>query len=112
MGGWMILVLLRFFAMCIALGCEPTLADTWKPSPGHTQIPIWPGTPPDTKPISGPEIAVGVKQNVAGKPWTYVTRVSDPTMTIYSPSSKNTGAAVAVFPGGGFEGLAIDLEGT
>ena len=33
-------------------------------------------------------------------------------MTVYSPKGKNTGAAVVVFPGGGFEVLAIDLEGT
>jgi acetyl esterase/lipase len=33
-------------------------------------------------------------------------------MTIYSPKSKNTDAAVVVFPGGGFNALAIDLEGT
>ena len=33
-------------------------------------------------------------------------------MTVYSPTGKNTGAAVVVFPGGGYEELAIDLEGT
>jgi acetyl esterase/lipase len=33
-------------------------------------------------------------------------------MTVYSPSGKNTGAAVVVFPGGGYQILAIDLEGT
>ena len=33
-------------------------------------------------------------------------------MTIYSPEGKNTGAAVVVFPGGGYLDLAIDLEGT
>jgi acetyl esterase/lipase len=33
-------------------------------------------------------------------------------MTVYSPNEKNTGAAVVVFPGGGYQGLAIDLEGT
>jgi len=33
-------------------------------------------------------------------------------MTVYSPTGKNTGAAVVVFPGGGYEILAIDLEGT
>ena len=38
--------------------------------------------------------------------------VTQPTITIYSPTAKNTGAAVIVFPGGGFHGLAIDLEGT
>ncbi len=33
-------------------------------------------------------------------------------MTIYSPKGKHTGAVVVVFPGGGFQVLAIDLEGT
>ena len=49
---------------------------------------------------------------MAGKPWTYVGNVSRPTMTVYSPTGKNTGAAVVVFPGGGYQILAIDLEGT
>ena len=49
---------------------------------------------------------------VAGKPWTYVGHVSTPTITMYSPQGKNTGAAVVVFPGGGYNILAIDLEGT
>jgi acetyl esterase/lipase len=33
-------------------------------------------------------------------------------MTVYLPTGKNTGAAVIVFPGGGYQDLAIDLEGT
>jgi acetyl esterase/lipase len=33
-------------------------------------------------------------------------------MTVYSPAGSNTGAAVVVFPGGGYSILAIDLEGT
>jgi acetyl esterase/lipase len=33
-------------------------------------------------------------------------------MTVYSPKANNTGAAVVVFPGGGYSILAIDLEGT
>ena len=33
-------------------------------------------------------------------------------MTVYSPKGKNTGVAVVVFPGGGYNCLAIDLEGT
>jgi acetyl esterase/lipase len=33
-------------------------------------------------------------------------------MTVYSPQGNNTGAAVIVFPGGGYEVLAIDLEGS
>jgi acetyl esterase/lipase len=49
---------------------------------------------------------------VAGRPWTRVTHVSRPTMTIYPPSGINSGAAVVVIPGGGYMVLAIDLEGT
>ncbi|MGC2273257.1 MAG: alpha/beta hydrolase, partial [Candidatus Sulfotelmatobacter sp.] len=45
-------------------------------------------------------------------PWTYISNVSLPTMTVYSPIGENTGAAVVVFPGGGYQILAIDLEGT
>jgi acetyl esterase/lipase len=41
-----------------------------------------------------------------------VGNVSQPTMTVYSPKGKNTGVAMVVFPGGGFQILAIDLEGT
>jgi len=92
----------------------------WQPSPGHTQVPIWPGTPPDAKSQSaaGPEAsatavdAAGNKKLVGGRPWVYVSNVSRPTMTVYSPQGKNTGAAVVVFPGGGYGILAIDLEGT
>jgi acetyl esterase/lipase len=91
----------------------------WQPSPGHTQIPIWPGTPPDARPVEGPEVAgtvvddaTGKPRLVGGKPWTYVDKVSQPTITIYPPQGKNTGAAVVVFPGGGYNVLAIDLEGT
>ena len=52
------------------------------------------------------------KELVASKPWLYINNVSRPTMTVYSPTGHNTGAAVVVFPGGGYQILAIDLEGT
>jgi acetyl esterase/lipase len=86
----------------------------WQPSPGHTQIPIWPGAAPNPEPVAGPEFAeeVGKKDFVAGKPWIAVENVTRPTMTVYSPKGKNTGAAVIVYPGGGYWILAIDLEGS
>ncbi len=69
---------------------------------------------PDPQPVAGPESAktAGKDELVAGRPWAYVSNVSRPTMTVYSPKGKNTGAAVVVFPGGGYQILAIDLEGT
>ena len=90
----------------------------WQPSPGHTQVPIWPGTPPDAQPVGGPEVsgtvvdANGGEKLVGGRPWVYVNDVSQPTMTVYPPVGHTTGAAVVVFPGGGYNVLAIDLEGT
>ena len=90
----------------------------WQPSTGHTQIPIWPGAIPDAKRATEPEVAGtvidtnGNPKLVGGRPWTYVDKVSQPTMTVYSPTVRDTGAAIIVFPGGGYNVLAIDLEGT
>src|ERR1700723_22790 len=91
-----------------------TQTQDWQPSPGHPQIPIWPGAAPNAVPVAGPEASTVREKDhlVAGKPWVYVERVPRPTLTVYSPTGKNTGAAVVVFPGGGYEDLAIDLEGT
>jgi len=106
---------LLIFAFCVTFAFGGLTAQTsaWQPSPGHTQMPIWPGAAPDAQPIAGPEtIKTEAKELVAGKPWLYINNVSQPTMTLYSPKGKNTGATVVVFPGGGYQILAIDLEGT
>ena len=106
--------------VAVALGA-PRLAagqTAWQPSPDHTQVLIWPGVVSDAQPIKGPEVsgtvvdATGSPKLVGGRPWIYVDRVSQPTMTVYSPVASNTGVAVVVFPGGGYNVLAIDLEGT
>jgi len=106
-------VLVFFSLAVLAIGVHAQTA-VWQPSAGHTQVPIWPGTPPDTQPLAGPESATTqtTTELVAGKPWTYISHVSQPTMTVYPPAGKNTGVAVVVFPGGGYRILAIDLEGT
>ncbi|WP_180542143.1 alpha/beta hydrolase [Nevskia soli] len=81
-------------------------------------IPIWPhGAPaghqdaqPDTKPEADTTTA---KDNlIAGKPLIRLGHVTNPTLTIYPPKGNNSGAAVVVFPGGGYSILAMDLEGT
>lgn len=102
------------FTLLVIFAFGNLMAQTpgWKPSPGHTQSPIWPGAAPDARPVAGPEIVTTKKSLVAGRPWVAVERVSRPTMTVYSPKGTNTGVAVVVFPGGGYRILAIDLEGT
>jgi len=107
-------------ALCVVLGellaSGGLSAQTpvWQPSPRHTQVPIWPGAVPDAQPVGAPEDrkTTGKDSLVAGRPWIYVENVSQPTMTVYLPKGQNTGAAVVVFPGGGYRILAIDLEGT
>lgn len=99
---------------CVLLvsGFLQTQTFVWQPSPGHKQIPIWPETPPDAQPVSGPEVATTSDRLFGGRLAVGMSPVSQPTMTVYSPSGKNTGVAIVVFPGGGYLGLAIDLEGT
>jgi acetyl esterase/lipase len=62
----------------------------------------------------GPEMdTTTAKDNlIAGRPVIRLGNVSTPTITLYSPAGKNTGAAAVVFPGGAYRILAIDLEGT
>ncbi|MGA2299123.1 MAG: GDSL-type esterase/lipase family protein [Candidatus Acidiferrum sp.] len=86
----------------------------WQPAPGHTTLSIWPHAAPGAPPNPGAEIdTTTAKDNlIAGKPLMRLGNVSSPTLTLYSPAVNNTGAAVVVFPGGGYRILAIDLEGT
>jgi hypothetical protein len=42
----------------------------WQPSPGHSQVPIWPGAAPDSQPVAGLEDMATVNDRlVAGRPW-------------------------------------------
>ncbi|HXW14979.1 MAG TPA: alpha/beta hydrolase [Terriglobia bacterium] len=101
-------------ALCTVFSSAMLRAQTqaWQPSPDQKQIPIWPGVAPDARPVAEPETYAIAENLVAGKSWSYISNVSQPTMTVYSPTGQNTGTAVVVFPGGGYEILAIDLEGT
>src|SRR3989475_5790059 len=104
------------FALCsvCAPGSLAAQKGGWEPSPGHTQVPIWPVAAPDPQPVRGPEVVEpsGNTFLVAGRQVVGVSNVTRPTMTVYSPKGKNTSVAVVVFPGGGYQTLAIDLEGT
>ncbi len=73
-----------------------------KPWAGQEQILIWGTAIPDSGLIKGPE---SYKDGM-------VFNVSKPTITLYKPAKNNTGAAVLVFPGGGYNKLAIELEGS
>jgi acetyl esterase/lipase len=85
----------------------------WTPGPEGNQVPLWPAGLPIQRPESDKPEEVGTgSRPVAGRRWTYATYVSRPTMTIYAPKGRNTRAAIVVLPGGGYEAVAMDLEGT
>lgn len=78
-------------------------------------IPLWPQAAPGEKGDIGPEAdqTKPTDNQVGGRRLIRLGKVSEPTLTIYSPSKeKDTGAAVIVCPGGGYSILALDLEGT
>jgi len=105
----------------IISGCICAQQPAWAPAPGHTQMKIWPmggpnanGAPtaPAANATAEADMTTAKDNLIAGKPLIRLGNVSTPTITLYSPTSKNTGAAVVVFPGGAYRILAIDLEGT
>jgi hypothetical protein len=86
----------------------------WQPRSGTSTFKIWPAAAPGAPDKANPEAdTTTAKDNlIAGKPLIRLGFVSSPILTIYKPKGKNTGAAVVVFPGGGYKISAIDLEGT
>jgi acetyl esterase/lipase len=103
------------FLIAAFLSVSTSLLAQWPPAPGHTTLDVWPhGAPgaPANLPPEG-DTTTAKDHVVAGKPVIRIGNVSTPTLTLYTPpAGKNTGAAVVVFPGGGYRILAIDLEGT
>ena len=67
---------------------------------------VWPGAVPGEKGDIGPEKFQDQKPNEK-KPVTRLTNVSKPTLTVFRPAKdKDTGAAVVICPGGGYNILA------
>ncbi len=105
----------HFLILLLAIiGTSTGLFAQWPPAPGHTTLNVWPhGAPGATaNPVPEADTTTAKENLIAGKPLVRLGNVSVPTLTLYTPSGKNTGAAVVVFPGGGYRILAIDLEGT
>jgi acetyl esterase/lipase len=103
-------IALCLFAIGVSAFAKPY---EWPPSGEQKQIALWPGDAPDGKPMPAPEKEIRSEPDSDGHVGVAVTNITAPTLTIYSPANgRNTGAAVVVFPGGGFQVLAITLEGT
>jgi acetyl esterase/lipase len=77
-------------------------------APAPSIVDLWPtAAPGDSAPI-GEEQAKKRGDTIIN-----ITNVSKPTLTVCRPSpEKNTGVAILVFPGGGYNNLAWEHEGT
>lgn len=108
----------RIFLLAASVLCAPavTAAQTggWTPAPEHLTIPLWPGVAPgaSTNAPQERDMTTAKDDLIAGRPLIRLGNVSTPTLTVYKPKGANSGAAVVVFPGGGYQVVAIDLEGT
>jgi acetyl esterase/lipase len=95
----------------LAFGCA-----AWSAAAAELKaIPLWPGKAPgETKEYPAEaDTTKPTDRAIAGRPLIRLGNVSTPTLTIYpAPAAKATGAAVLVCPGGGYNVLAWDLEGT
>jgi acetyl esterase/lipase len=97
------LLMLSILVPCSALGTEPMVLDLWPDRPPGYQIEGGP-----ERDTSGPE-----SNKVAGRRVIRLGDVSKPQLHVYQPTVGNrNGTAVIVCPGGGFNILAWDLEGT
>src|SRR2546423_11564430 len=67
----------------------------WQPGPGHVTLELWPHGAPGAQANSGPEMNTTTAKDrmVAGKPVVRIGNISTPTLTVYAPKDKNSGAA-------------------
>jgi acetyl esterase/lipase len=99
----------------VGLGCGAGAQQAgWPAGPEYPVLTLWPNGAPGPNTTTGPEKDMTTAKDslVAGRPLVHLGNVSVPTLTLFAPKGTNTGVAVVVFPGGGYNILAIDLEGT
>lgn len=99
---------MRIFTLLLLIA-----ATVWAAEPVAQRI--WPHGAPGEKGGLGPEADTTKPDGnlVAGRRVIRLGNVTEPTITVYpAPARTRTGTAVIVFPGGGYNILAMDLEGT
>ncbi len=96
---YLIVALLLFEASTTAMCAEPPVA-----------ISLWPDKPPGETTVLEPEAEVPRQETPKT---TRITNVSNPTITLYQPEpGKRNGTAVIVCPGGGYNYVVVDKEGS
>ncbi len=98
---------MRAFVLSLLLAVPATAAD--KP----LEVPLWPGVAPGEKAGTIPDEAFQPDKAGEKPPVKRLANVSKPTITVFKPTKElDTGAAVIVAPGGGYNILAYEHEGS
>lgn len=118
-GGWGAALLALTIAIAgNAVAAENPLTNIqqkpWQAEGAMAHIPLWPEGMAIEHPATTEAEFYGTSTDfIGGRHVEVVRNVSRPTLEVYAPRTRrNSGAAVVVFPGGGYRLLAIDLEGT
>jgi len=86
-----------------------------RPAVPALPLPLWDGTAPGETNVLAAEkdLSKPGEGLVAGRPLIRLANVSRPTLQVFRPpAAHDSGTAVVVCPGGGYNILALDLEGT
>jgi endo-1,4-beta-xylanase len=87
--------------------CLTAMSVAWAANP---EVSLWPHGAPGSEGKTAKEV---VEAPNASHGYTKVTKVHNPSLTVFlPPSDKATGAAVIIAPGGGHQFLNFDQEGT
>lgn len=105
-------LLFALVASLVARAENPKVERVWQPPRDLVQTPLWPAAAPNTPAGALPAEQVESGDAPDGGISEAVWNVTAPTLTVFPPKGTNTGAAVLVFPGGGFKAVVISLEGT
>jgi acetyl esterase/lipase len=107
-------MLRRFVLSLLLLG----VGSSWgaaAPREPSAVLPLWPGKAPGETTELPPEADTTKPDGglVAGKRVIRLGNVSQPTLSVYlPPKEKQNGSAIVICPGGGYNILALDLEGS
>lgn len=105
--------MLLVFALIVFSSLLFAQQPVWQPAPGTITLNLWPHGAPGAPSNAGPETNSATPKNkIAGRQIILLGNVTNPTITLYPAKDNRTEQTVVVFPGGGYQILAIDLEGT
>ena len=96
-----------------ALSSAPAMAQSFPLPKGFTRFPIWPGKAPGGEKVTVQEVET-LRRPDSGPDDGVFAHIVTPTLTMLRPEAvgaKPNGAAMLLFPGGGYSRVAIGHEG-